>query len=206
MLLGNYIKVFDNMLPPAFCNQVMNRYEETKNKVRDWRLDLPLEAGYDLTTVSTCLDVNLNRYHDLWGDLESQLLEYFRIGIHAYMNKCPGCHFPIRYAYEAIRVRKYQPGAEQHFKPHTDTSTLSSSKRFLGAFFYLKDVEEGGETIFPHINISVKPKRGRMLLFPPYWMYVHAGLVPISGPKWLVSTYLHHIEGVNELLAIQEVA
>ena len=33
-------------------------------------------------------------------------------------------------------------------------------------FLYLNDVDGGGETRFPLLNISVKPKRGRALLWP----------------------------------------
>ena len=31
---------------------------------------------------------------------------------------------------------------------------------------------------------------GRLLMFPPYWMYQHEGLPPVSGDKYIVSTYL----------------
>lgn len=37
---------------------------------------------------------------------------------------------------------------------------------FLTRFLYLSDVDEGGETSFPHLNIAVKPKKGRALLWP----------------------------------------
>jgi prolyl 4-hydroxylase len=36
----------------------------------------------------------------------------------------------------------------------------------LTLFLYLNDVEEGGETHFPHIDTVVKPKRGRAVLWP----------------------------------------
>jgi prolyl 4-hydroxylase len=29
-----------------------------------------------------------------------------------------------------------------------------------------------------------------MLIFPPYWMYQHAGLPPLSNEKYILSTYL----------------
>lgn len=43
---------------------------------------------------------------------------------------------------------------------------LSCGPRILTFFLYLSDVEEGGETVFPSLNISVSPKRGRALLWP----------------------------------------
>lgn len=31
-------------------------------------------------------------------------------------------------------------------------------------------------------------------MFPPYWMYQHEGLPPISGDKYILSTYLLFID------------
>jgi hypothetical protein len=36
----------------------------------------------------------------------------------------------------------------------------------------------------------VKPAAGRLLMFPPYWMYQHEGVAPHSGDKFILSTYL----------------
>ncbi|XQA78123.1 hypothetical protein ACM9W9_20455 [Xanthomonas sacchari] len=30
----------------------------------------------------------------------------------------------------------------------------------------------------------------RLLIFPPYWMFLHAWLPPRSGDKYILSTYL----------------
>jgi prolyl 4-hydroxylase len=51
-------------------------------------------------------------------------------------------------------------------------------------------VLEGGETRFPQLGISVRPQTGRLLIFPPYWMYQHEGVPPASGDKFILSTYL----------------
>lgn len=29
----------------------------------------------------------------------------------------------------------------------------------------------------------------RMIMFPPYWMYEHEALPPVSGYKYIISTY-----------------
>jgi len=60
-------------------------------------------------------------------------------------------------------------------------------------FLYLNDVEEGGETYFPQLDVSITPKRGRALMFPANWMYFHQGKKPISNPKYIIGTYLHYI-------------
>jgi hypothetical protein len=56
--------------------------------------------------------------------------------------------------------------------------------------WYLNDVAEGGETEFPDLRIKVQARTGRLLMFPPYWMFQHAGLAPVSNDKYIVSTYM----------------
>ncbi|MFT4248289.1 MAG: 2OG-Fe(II) oxygenase [Pseudomonas sp.] len=56
--------------------------------------------------------------------------------------------------------------------------------------WYLNDVREGGQTRFIDLDLEVAPRIGRLLIFPPYWMYMHAALPPRSGDKYIISTYL----------------
>ncbi|MFO1473223.1 MAG: 2OG-Fe(II) oxygenase [Lysobacterales bacterium] len=46
----------------------------------------------------------------------------------------------------------------------------------------------GGDTAF--CDPAAAPRAGRLLMFPPYWMFQHAGLPPVSGNKYILSTYL----------------
>ena len=87
-------------------------------------------------------------------------------------------------------MKRYDPKVDK-FDLHVDTFDTVSSLRFLSVFWYLNDVEEGGETHFPGLNYYVKPKQGSALVFPPLWLFHHAGLAPISGPKYIMHTYLH---------------
>ena len=48
---------------------------------------------------------------------------------------------------------------------------------------------EGGETEFIDLNIKLKPSQGRLIIFPPYWMYKHQGKVPISNAKYIINTF-----------------
>lgn len=43
---------------------------------------------------------------------------------------------------------------------------LTCGPRILTFYMYLSDVEEGGETAFPMMNKSVKPKKGSAVLWP----------------------------------------
>ena len=47
-----------------------------------------------------------------------------------------------------------------------DQEEAPAGPRILTAFLYLNDVEQGGGTNFPELDITVMPKRGRILLWP----------------------------------------
>lgn len=86
-------------------------------------------------------------------------------------------------------IKRYRPDAGECFQPHFD-SVHDLSNRYLVFLWYLNDVTTGGETEFPQLGLKVSARAGRLLMFPPYWMYQHAGLAPQSAEKYILSTYL----------------
>lgn len=70
--------------------------------------------------------------------------------------------------FEPIQLLKYEVG--QRYITHHDYSLdelqLACGPRILTAFLYLSDVDVGGETNFPSLKIAVKPKRGKVVIWP----------------------------------------
>lgn len=74
---------------------------------------------------------------------------------------------------EHIQGQKYEPG--QYFKEHTDFFTPNSQtyraftqnggQRTYTIMVYLNTVQEGGETVFPELEIAVRPVRGLALIW-----------------------------------------
>jgi hypothetical protein len=64
------------------------------------------------------------------------------------------------------------------------------SERVLAAVIYLNDVDYGGETNFPLHQVAVKAKAGRISLFPATFTHPHESCVPITGDKWIISTFI----------------
>lgn len=69
---------------------------------------------------------------------------------------------------EALQLLRYEPG--QHYDLHHDFIRYEVSRRqgvrILTIFLYLNEVEEGGQTDFPQLGLSVSPKLGRALIWP----------------------------------------
>lgn len=100
---------------------------------------------------------------------------------------------------DGLQVLRYTPG--QEYKPHYDyfaeTSRASSNNRISTLVLYLNDVEEGGETVFPKLHLSVFPTKGMAVYFEYFYdnhelneSTLHAGAPVIQGEKWVATMWM----------------
>jgi len=185
-----YINYWDNVLTKDVCKAIIDRFEDKTEQQ-----ELILYEGHRRFN-----EINITKHLDDWSDIQNILLDSMQLHLGKYMRQfgIDGKNWPKDLAYEEFRIKKYEPNDLDEFKLHVDVGDYASARRFLVMFFYLNDVEEGGETIFKKglgskVELSVKPQTGRMVMFPPMWTHPHAGLKPISGPKYIVGGYLHYL-------------
>ena len=79
---------------------------------------------------------------------------------------------PVKHA-ESLQVVHY--AETQQYRPHFDAYDMNTEKgkqrtekggqRLVTALCYLNDVEDGGGTIFPKLDLEVEAKPGRMVIF-----------------------------------------
>ncbi|WP_152614768.1 2OG-Fe(II) oxygenase [Jeotgalibacillus alimentarius] len=105
---------------------------------------------------------------------------------------------PIEHA-EGLQVLKYTPG--QEYKAHHDyflpTSKAASNNRISTMVVYLNEVEEGGETYFPELNISITPQKGSAVYFEYFYsdeelnkQTLHGGAPVFKGEKWVATQWM----------------
>lgn len=90
------------------------------------------------------------------------------------------------------RLQKYSPRVG-FYRSHSDGdpwSTPPINLRVLGVVMYLNTVDVGGGTGFPEHDIVIPACAGDISIFPAYWTHPHVGRVPISGDKWMISTFI----------------
>lgn len=187
--LADYIMVVDDVLPFDLCKCLCDKFDQTKDLVtRDstWKHDYMSFSEINLTTHSEFAEEQKMFYN-----ISQSMLKF-------YVDKTKVEFFPEQIGMEEVRMKKYSPNKKDQFGWHTDVGDYASARRFLVMFYYLNDVKEGGETIFKDSignlkELKVQPKRGRMVIFPPMWMYPHKGCQPISNSKYIISTYLHYV-------------
>lgn len=107
-------------------------------------------------------------------------------------------NIPIEHG-DGLQVLLYTPG--QEYKPHYDyfaaTSRASGNNRISTLVMYLNDVEEGGETTFPNLNLSVFPNKGMAVYFEYFYsnhelneLTLHAGAPVSKGEKWVATMWM----------------
>ncbi len=181
--LNDLIHVHENVLESNTCQFLIDLFESNPDKQE--RIDNERRPNFT--------QFNLTENCKMTGEVEN---------IHNYLIKVTLEHkkkyyefvdsrcFPEKNNFEQFRIKKYNADGNDAFDTHVDVSDYASARRFLSFMWYLNDVNEGGETVFD--DLTIRPKTGTMVIFPPLWMYPHKGVAPISNTKYIMSTYLHY--------------
>ena len=105
---------------------------------------------------------------------------------------------PIEHG-EGLHILNYKPG--QEYKEHLDyfapTSKAAKNNRISTLVLYLNDVEEGGTTFFPKLNLTVCPQKGMAVYFEYFYndpilneLTLHAGAPVVKGEKWIATQWM----------------
>lgn len=90
------------------------------------------------------------------------------------------------------QIQEYKKN-EGHYEWHLDSSpgdgNKNTNRRMIAFIWYLNTVDVGGETIFS--NGKIKAEKGKLLLFPTTWTYLHRGNIPISDDKYIITGWLY---------------
>ena len=105
---------------------------------------------------------------------------------------------------EGLQVLKYDVG--EQYEPHHDffhdnhkeyeRCMAEGGQRLWTVFFYLSDVEEGGDTFWPRLDVKVSPKAGRVAIWQNivdgevYHPSLHWGMPPTKGTKWACTKWV----------------
>lgn len=106
---------------------------------------------------------------------------------------------------EGFQLLNYQIGQEYrpHFdyfdpeRPGNDAVLANGGQRVATCILYLNTVEDGGETIFPRLDRSVKPHQGDAIFFSntlpngkPDPLSMHGSSPVIAGEKWVATKWI----------------
>jgi hypothetical protein len=190
---GTGIVVFDNALPENLCDAIFSFFETHRDMAVGgytisgtdpsvkWTEEFRFKND-DYSPARMEYDGLCSAVYDPFHEC---VAEYMRL--YDWLNHSPGIYDT------GYQWQWYEPGVG-HYREHIDGDPWNDNPhnngRVAGVVMYINDVEDGGETAFRYQNVAIKPKKGRIAIFPANWTHPHEAKIPMSGPKLIISSFL----------------
>jgi prolyl 4-hydroxylase len=186
-----YIVVFENFLTAAECDAIVGTVKQWERSTDTGQANSYGEVGRILSQSRTSSNAWCQHECENDPDVINVVNRIERVTRVPYDN------------YESFQILRYEPG--QFYRVHHDNGAIDdrtdpAGPRILTFFLYLSDVEEGGETDFPQVGVSVKPKKGRAVLWPSVLdrnptltdsRTTHQAKPVIRGIKFAANSWIH---------------
>lgn len=179
-----FIYEVENALSDELCDEMVARFEANPEQQHDGRIG----QGEDLAqSVKRSTDLRISGREN-WNDVDAKLFA----SLGKALNQI-GAEFPF-FAVNKFRDMGYQlqrTEKDEFYHWHVDGGPGEFSQRQLVAIWYLNDVDgPGGTTDFALQDISIKPQRGKLVLFPPFWTHIHRNATLEKGVKYIATTWV----------------
>ena len=187
----NFIGIYDNFFSEQFCKNLINTFKwcSDNNRVfyRNNEESLRSDSAIYLTEQST---KEIAFSIDYLGDsLKEFNNTFWNFCYKDYSKKYSTLSsYGNRTIFE-YKIQKTEPTKGYHSWHCEDTSRIASNR--IGVYLlYLNDIEDGGETEFLYLSKRIKPKMGKLLIFPPNYPWTHRGNPPLSGSKYIMTGWI----------------
>jgi hypothetical protein len=190
--IKDFIGIYDGYIPDEACDQAVKlfkKYQEfnkvfsrfsTEGVTQDFKNDKQLFVTPDVLTDQ----FHVNKLKLLMVNFDMALRHYYT---ETNVKKYTAEDITTDY----VKIQKTLPAQGYHVW-HVEHGQGENQKRVLVYSIYLNTVEDGGETEFLYQSQRVKPVKGRIVIWPAGFPYVHRGNPPLSGEKYIVTSWINY--------------
>ena len=176
----DFIGVWDNVTKDDFNKHVIDTLDNSTQivprshtSVKDAQLDIAAFnqtiSNHIMTAVRACLEQYMNWY---------PFLKYFQ------------------YHSTTCLLQKTMP-TEGYHDFHSESNNIACSHRTLVWSVYFNDINDSGETEFLYQKQKIKPKAGRVVIFPGSFTHLHRGNPPYQtkyiATGWIASNEINQM-------------
>ena len=180
---GTFIFEFNNSLSDKDCEDIIKRFEQSKDQHYQGRVGQNFEQN---TEIKKSTDMVVSGKED-WKDIDNLLFTSLAKALSGVKKQYGFFNSPFKDI--GYAVQRTMPGEYYHW--HIDSGSHQFSDRQLVAIWYLNNVEgPGGETEFLNQEVKIKPEIGKLILFPPFWTHEHRGVKLQKGIKYIATTWV----------------
>lgn len=198
--------IFENelSLDSAYCDYLINVFESNKEVQSEGELGSSENDKEDsiliLKDVKKTIDISIPNdipHESVFYDIHKHLKnELFKNVNEYYKNIDPTneiYHTNLihkKLSFNGFLMTKYIKN-EGFFKIHNDFCIKNNRYRLFNFIWYLNEIEEGGRTIF-FDDSSIKPKKGKLVIFPSEWFFSHKAEIPLTDHKFIITGWIYN--------------
>ena len=187
MSLSDFLETYDGLLSEKKAEEVLSVFESL-GEVATVSKDQGL-AYFNKGRRKVCTSLTFS-FEDTVNACGPILESCLEAGLKSYMNKYSflkdinqvgGSRWRICPTYN---IQKYEGKKEGYFTLHCEHAA-GYPFRMLAWMVFLNDAKSGTE--FPYQNRILKPKTGRLAIWPAAWTHPHRGVTPNQGLKYIAT-------------------
>lgn len=187
------ISVFDNVLPHEYCDHLIAKHTAAGMN-HDSGGQSKAESFYQVTELVEKRGISLGVDPLDYDILASAIVNVAQVP-YANIEAIDIYNYPVNHFLDLHHDYPYDPRQINYYRHGGD--------RVGTGIFYLNDDMEGGETLFPKLGVSIKPKKGSFLYFQQgydeetNWATIHESTIITSGCKWISSCFFSDMPRVG---------
>ncbi len=187
--INNFIGVYDNYITEEECNKAIKLFED-QNKFKNTIDRISGENASVVEKQDQQYFVDHTNINVWWEDLRTMLFNFDIAWKHYIKNTGANDVYRLDFNYTSLKIQKTLPTQGYHVWHIEHNKGFDNEPRAFVFSIYLNDVDEGGETEFLHFSKRVKPKKGRIVIWPAGFPYVHRGNPPLASEKYILTSWM----------------
>jgi hypothetical protein len=187
----NFVGIYDGFFSDEFCDNLIKHFDWCAANNKAWGRSEQESVKKDN---SICLNpVNVQEISFSHPNIACFIGEFNSV----FWETCYKNYLEIysvlseysKHTIYTYKIQKTEPAGGYHIW-HCEDAEVNFARRVGVYILYLNDVEEGGETEFLYLSKRIKPKKGRLILFPPNFPWAHRGNPPLTGSKYIMTGWM----------------
>lgn len=185
-MIDPFVWCHDNSLAGEFCTDVISKFDKDERQYEG-----RTGGGYT-PTLKNSKDLVISTLPD-WATHDAVFAKALTVALQLYNAHLRDVGMPFDLPHmrdTGYQIQKYD-ASKGFYGWHSDylPATHVQNTRLYAFIWYLNDVSSGGETQF--LQDTVRPRVGKLLIFPATWTCVHKGCQPVSNAKYICTGWLH---------------
>ena len=187
--ITNFIGVYDNYILKQECDKAIKLFEDQDKFNKTFNRQFFEKASVlkkkDRQFFASSANI------DFWWEELKPIMVNFNLAWNHYVKHVGADDaYEVPFHFTTVKIQKTLPTEGYHVW-HTEYGKgYDNEARAFVFSIYLNDVEDGGETEFLHFSKRVKPKKGRIVIWPAAFPYLHRGNPPLSGEKYILTSWM----------------